>query len=150
MDYHVVPHIVRLANDKSPFLSGVELWCPKSLVTETRRYKSHSLEILTALDQSFFPEESSRFVLNDIDPQILWNSFTLMAAIGKALIEDATHIWIYGANMEGSGYFDARLNSVHDTHSEERWHEEQRIYRIIENFCYERNIVIRRELVGHS
>jgi len=150
MDYHVVPSIVRLGHDSTSFLSGIKLWCPRSLVTETRKYQPDSLEILNVLDKAFFPEEPYPPELTGIDPEFLWNSFTLMAAIGKALVEEATDIWIYGADMGGSGYFDTRLNTVHDTHSEERWGEEQRIYRIVEKFCFERGVTIRRELDGHS
>jgi len=150
MDYHVVPSVLLLADNVDEFMSGVVLWCPEKLITETQRYRPDVIQTLDGFEKSFFPKISDLCGPGSMDPEMLWHTFTLVAAIAKALHEGAREILIYGADMQGAGYFDSRLDSEHDTHSTIRWGEECRVYRIVEKFCRERGIKLIRKKTYYS
>lgn len=62
---------------------------------------------------------------------IKWDKCSMFAAIALAILNKAERIEIYGADMNGWGYFKKGLENYKTRHQIERWREEKKDFKII-------------------
>jgi hypothetical protein len=79
-----------------------------------------------------------------VDNALPWDRYTMFAAIGLAVMFGAEQIQIYGADLQGQGYFAKDVDNHRTNHSGKRWKNERRLYDRIKQACAQDGIQITR------
>ncbi len=85
--------------------------------------------------------------LKDLMPfgnDLPWDRYTMLAAVGLAVLRGATEILIYGADLEGKGYFIDGLDNFRTNHEPARWEKEYNFYKKIQYVCLQNGIKLGR------
>lgn len=73
-----------------------------------------------------------------------WRNYTMFCGIALAILKGAKHIFMYGADMSGSGYFAPGFENSRTRHDEKRWEDEWFWFKRISLECRAHNIEIMR------
>ncbi|MEI8350064.1 MAG: hypothetical protein WCI77_07910 [Candidatus Omnitrophota bacterium] len=79
-----------------------------------------------------------------------WREYTMFAAIALAIKKEATFIKIYGADMDGKGYFQQGFENVRTRHNQKRWEDERFWFNEIVHVCKKYGIEIVRDEVKNE
>jgi hypothetical protein len=123
------------------------LWVPRRWLKDIPEHYDKLNYYFQAFYKETFPAESMEAV-NEIIPfghHINWRESTFFMAIALAIISGASQINVYGADMEGKGYFINGLENYRIRHDEKRWSNERHWFQYIIDECKSRGITINRE-----
>lgn len=149
-DYWVMQDIevfetITQKTDISQFYSA-RLWIPRRWLSDIPAYHGNLNYHFQAFYKETFPAESSE-AFNQIIPfghHINWRESTAFPAIALGILSGAKNINIYGADMEGKGYFIEGLENYRTRHDEKRWSQEKYQFDCIVEECKKHGIVINK------
>lgn len=123
------------------------LWVPRRWLSDIPRDWDKLNYHFQAFYKETFPAESDE-AFNKIIPfghYINWRESTIFPAIALAIISGAKDIRLYGADMQGKGYFINGLENYRTQHDERRWSNERHWFNCLVKECAERGISLTRE-----
>lgn len=106
---------------------SARLWIPERWNMDIPRYHPDLLDKFGPAGKETFPcDRVDQF--SDMMPfgrDINWREYTMIVAIGLAVIKGASLIRIYGADLYGKGYFRKGLENERTIHNDKRWTTEK-------------------------
>ena len=127
-------------------LYTTRLWIPRRWLTDIPAHYDKLNYHFQAFYKETFPGESVEAV-NQIIPfahHINWRESTFFMSIALAIINGAKQINIYGADMNGKGYFIEGLENYRTQHDDRRWSNERHWFECLIEECGKRGILLRR------
>jgi len=80
------------------------LRCPERWVQDVPRYHSALLSAFTEIPKKTFPPGEILSRRMPFAQELDWTEYTMIAAIGLAILDEAQQIFIYGADLSGRGW----------------------------------------------
>lgn len=128
--------------DKKP-----TLWVPDRWLQDIPKYNTDLFDLFNLFDKETFPDQliEQFAALMPFGRHINWREFTMITAIGLAILKGATLIRIFGADLSGLGYFKPGLENERTIHIEKRWAGERDRLNEVTREAAQHGIVITRE-----
>jgi hypothetical protein len=102
---------------------SARFWIPERWLIDIPEYHEDLLCKFTPSEKETFPSDRvDQFAqLMPFGRHINWREFTMITAIGLAVMKGATLIRIYGADLSGKGYHRQSMENERTIHNDKRW-----------------------------
>lgn len=125
---------------------SARLWIPDRWLTDIPSYHADLLAKFETAEKEAYPSDrvDQYAQMMPFCRDLNWREFTMITAVGLAMMKGATLIRIYGADFMGSGYYRPGLENERTIHTEMRWATERdRLDEVIEEAGKNGVIIIR-------
>lgn len=122
------------------------LWIPERWLIDIPERYPHLLKPFNQMRYQAFPSDrTEQFAgLMPFGKELNWREFTVLTALGLAILRDQDDIILVGADMKGHNYYSDGVNNDRTNLSDERWRSELNTINEIQRGAFLHGIKIER------